>query len=446
MVESQLGAVSNVFISHTHQDKALADALSEAFRDLFGEQVQVRYSTAKELDAGIRPGEDWLKWIAGQVQESRVALVLLTTASIQKPWILWEAGAVAGSALSGGDGNTHRICLIIYRPITSDLIPSPFHAMKIISGDVQEDVRQLFASFIGDFNIPGYRAMQAGQRLDSTITKYLGSIEKALLNAPLYPTEDAIQEWCLRLDNLRAQNRMSEVGHIHDWLNVAFGRESDEGPRPLDLRIHRRLGEFYLGAENYGHAAAEFALARQLAPRDIFILHALGLAYLGQKAYNQTKEVLDRIAELDADAFRHNVECATLLGRWYRDQGNYAEAQRVYEEAFRGNPHSYYLADLIGQMRLECGDRTGAVDIYNDVLRIINQLNEWNMWTHATAASALVVTGREEDALRHLQEIHEEHPTVENLRAIEDGLTRLGKSLEKDNATLERWCQALRGF
>jgi tetratricopeptide (TPR) repeat protein len=238
---------------------------------------------------------------------------------------------------------------------------------------------------------------------------------------------------------------MSEVGHIHGWLNIAFGRESDEGPRPLDLRIHRRLGELYLGAKNYRQAAAEFELARQLAPRDIFILRALGLAYLGQKAYDQTKVVLDRIAELDADAFRHNVECATLQGRWYRDQGNYAEAQRIYEEAFRENPRSYYLADLVGQMRLERGDRAGAADIYNDALRIINQLNEWNVWTHATAATASIMTGHEDVALRHLRDIHTGHPTVENLRSIEDGLMRLGKSLEKDDATLTRWSQALRG-
>jgi tetratricopeptide (TPR) repeat protein len=451
MAESQSGTVSHVFISHTSQDKALADALSKAFDDLFGEQVKVCYSTAKEQDAGIRPGADWFKWIVDQVQVSKVALVLLTTASIQKPWIPWEAGAVFGSALSGDKRNARRVCPIIYRPVTSNLAPSPFHAMQIVRGDVQEDVRQLFASFIGDFKIPVQRALQIGERLGSTIAKYLESIENALLNAPLYPTEDAIQEWCVRLDNLKAQNRMSEVDHMHDWLNIAFGREGDDGPRPFDLRIHRRLGELYLGAKHYEKAVAEFELARQLAPRDIFILRRLGQAYLGQKAYDKTKAVIDRIAELDADAFRHNVECATLRGRWYREQKNYTEARKVYEEAFWANPDSYYLANLVGEMRLESGDHAGAVDIYHDVLRIINEQNEWNVWAHATAANASIVTGHEDVALRHLRDIregkdiHGERPTVENLRTIEDGLARLGKSLAKDNATLARWCQALRG-
>jgi tetratricopeptide (TPR) repeat protein len=446
MEQSQSDAVSYVFISHTHQDNALATALSDALRDLFGEQVQARYSTAKELNAGIRPGDDWAEWIAAQVRQSRVALVLLTTASIQKPWVMWEAGAVSGSALSDKDGISRRVCPIIYRPVTSNLVPSPFQRMQIVRGEAQEDVKQLFESFIADFNIPKERLFQVGRKLDGTVTKYLKAIESALLNSPLFPTEDAIQEWCLRLDNLRAENRMSEVGHIHDWFNIAFGREGSEGPRPLDLRIHRRLGDLYLGAKNYEKAAVEFELARQLAPRDIFILRALGQAYLGRKTYDKTKEVLDRIVELDADAFRHNVDCASLKGRWYRDQENYAEAQKVYEEAFQANPRSYYLADLVGQVRCERGDREGAASIYNDALRIINQLNEWNVWTRATAATASIVTGSEEKALDHLQAIRELNPTDEDRRSIEDGLMRLGKSLNCDNAMLERWYRALRGY
>jgi len=52
--------------------------------------VTVHYSTNKEMQGGINPGEDWFTWIVDRVRESTVALVLLTPASIQKPWILWE--------------------------------------------------------------------------------------------------------------------------------------------------------------------------------------------------------------------------------------------------------------------------------------------------------------------------------------------------------------------
>src|SRR5262245_52343471 len=98
----------SVFISHTHPDAKLADALRDAIQILFGDQVKVEYSTNKELTGGPRPGEDWPRWIAERVKEARVALVLLTTASVQKPWVLWEAGAVAGAALAAGTAGKVR--------------------------------------------------------------------------------------------------------------------------------------------------------------------------------------------------------------------------------------------------------------------------------------------------------------------------------------------------
>jgi len=42
-----------VFISHTHSDKEIADALSDAIRSLFGNVIDVEYSTKKEIGGGI---------------------------------------------------------------------------------------------------------------------------------------------------------------------------------------------------------------------------------------------------------------------------------------------------------------------------------------------------------------------------------------------------------
>src|SRR4051812_5756576 len=97
--------MESIFISHTHTDQAVADAFRDAVQMLFSDAVAVHYSTNKELEGGIKPGEDWFHWIGQQVHGAKVALILLTPASVQKPWVLWEAGAVAGAALAseGGD-------------------------------------------------------------------------------------------------------------------------------------------------------------------------------------------------------------------------------------------------------------------------------------------------------------------------------------------------------
>jgi tetratricopeptide (TPR) repeat protein len=264
------------------------------------------------------------------------------------------------------------------------------------------------------------------------------------MNAPLLPTEDTVQEWCLRLDELRQQNRISEISHIHNWLNVAFGRERADRPRPLDLRIHRRLGQCYLQAKSYAKAAEEFELGRRLAPRDIFILRGLGQAYLGSGDYEQAGKVLDRIGELDAQAFEHNVECATLKGRWHSDQQDFGAAREVYKAAFARNPQSYYLADLLGQTNLELGRLEEAKEAYANALRVIGQIAERNVWTFATAATAALVMGDEAAALRHLQAVRGERPTPENVNSIERGLRRIQTSLKRGEADFIKWQEALR--
>ena len=87
-----------IFISHTHADQALAEALQDLVKTVFDDQVLVHFSTNKELEGGIRAGQDWYRWIIDKVRECDVALILLTPASVQKPWILWESGAVYGAA------------------------------------------------------------------------------------------------------------------------------------------------------------------------------------------------------------------------------------------------------------------------------------------------------------------------------------------------------------
>ena len=91
--------MSGIFVSHTHSDQALADAIATLIDALFDHRVPVNYSSKKELDGSIAPGEDWFRWIVDQVREADAAFILLTPASIQKPWVIWESGAVAGAAL-----------------------------------------------------------------------------------------------------------------------------------------------------------------------------------------------------------------------------------------------------------------------------------------------------------------------------------------------------------
>ena len=86
--------VSNggIFISHVHEDKPVADALSLLLQDISAGQVTTFSSSSTSPEVGIPYGSEWFQWINSP-------LVRLTTSSqfsllqvFGKPWILFEAG------------------------------------------------------------------------------------------------------------------------------------------------------------------------------------------------------------------------------------------------------------------------------------------------------------------------------------------------------------------
>jgi tetratricopeptide (TPR) repeat protein len=438
----------SMFISLTHTDRAIADAIKDAVKQLFGELVEVYYSTSKEQGEGIKPGEEWFQWIKDRVKEADIALILLTPASVQKPWILWEAGAVTGVSMATtfDSKNPNRVLPVVYQLKTNE-IPSPFHNIQIIRGDKKSDIKQLFETFLEDFgkSFTKAQAFKAGQLLEGTINNYLKEVNHALLNAPILPTESAVQEWCLRLDELKDQNRPSETKYLHDWINATFGRDENEAPVPIDVRIHRRLGRLYMDAKNYEKAAEQYELAKRIVPRDLFIIRRVGQAYLKKKDFEITAKVIERIGELDKNAFVHNVECAALKGKWYREQGDLTSAEKVFTKARANNPDSYYLTDLLGQVTLEKGDIEKAKGIYKDLLRILERLNELNLWAHSSGACASIVNENEDHATYHLQEIARFSPSKDKLETIEDSLKVIQEKLGLEDEKFNQWKRLMRG-
>lgn len=430
-----------VFISHTHADKEIALALDRALVRLFGrENLVVSYSSKKHEAGGVRAGENWFQWIVDRVRGTQVALVLLTPASIHKPWLLWEAGAVQGLALGDDAGST--VIPLSFALSDAD-VPTPFAQTQVAKGDNPAEIRLVFQQLIRE-HLPGPMLLEAGEILREVIDEYVAKVALALRDAPLLPTEPVVQEWCLRLDDLRASGRKSEVGHVHDWLNVAFGRERGETERPLDFRIHRRLGDLYMSAGDAARAVTQYDLARSVAPRDLLILRQLGRAQLDNEQVEAAGETIAQIRRLDAAAFVHNVECAALLGRWHRERHELHEERDVYREALANAPDSYYLADLLGQTQLSLRDVEAARVAYRKASAALERVSDHNIWTHATAATAAIVNGDEQDGLAHLRCVRRDfNPGNDDLASIGRGLGRLRDALPADAETFERWMAAL---
>src|SRR5262245_38740954 len=115
--------MGGIFISLTKEDTRLADALRTLSHEVLGDAVTVSYSTSKELGIGPKAGADWFGWIVDQVSGCDLALILVTPQSVQKPWILWEAGAVYGAAFA--KGTTGKVRPLLYL-VKENQLPSPF--------------------------------------------------------------------------------------------------------------------------------------------------------------------------------------------------------------------------------------------------------------------------------------------------------------------------------
>jgi tetratricopeptide (TPR) repeat protein len=440
--------IGEIFISHTHPDAEIAHALSDAIKGVFGDLITTSYSTKEELDGGIKPGEDWFRWIVDRVRAANIAVILLTPESIQKPWLLWEAGAVygAGIASEDADANARKVRPLLFKLDVSQ-IPSPFSSIQGVYGDRHSGIERFLNDLIEDFTpqMGKTELVKAGKMLVPTIEAYLKKVQKALRDAPLLPTEGAIQEWCQRLDELSDENRRSEIEYLHDWLNITFGRGRDEKPLPLDIRLHRRLGNAYRSAKLHESAAQEFSLALQLAPRDIFLLRSLGLAYLDGGKNVEASWIISRIAELDKDAFSHNVECAGLKARLQRENNDLEGAAETYRRALEHNSKSYYLFDVLGQTLLEIGNIEEAKGVYLRARAVISHLAEQNIWTYATLATASLVLDDEPGAIKYLEEIAALRPKPDEIERIDAGLKRIRKGLNLEGAALDRWRSPLGG-
>jgi tetratricopeptide (TPR) repeat protein len=454
--------IGKVFISHTHSDVGIANALGNAIKGILSDLVDPVYSTNADLEGGIKPGEDWFRWIVNNVIEADVAVILLTPSSVQKPWILWEAGAVYGASMASPKDDAskaqpleRRVRPLVFK-LSVDQVPSTFLGIQTVRGDDEAEIKRFFNNLINDFS-PRMRhdtnkIVDAGKSLDSSSKKYIQEVQEALKNASSIPTEAAVEEWCERLDGFTSEKRFSEVKHLHDWLNLTFGRgRYDEtppegwskAPQPLDIRLHRRLGDAYLAAKEWDYAINEYKLALELAPRDIFFLRSLGKAYLDKGDKDDAKRIIDRIDELDKKAFTHNVECAALKGRLLRNDRKLEDAAQTYRIAFDNNPNSYYLADVYGQTLLELNRIEEARNVYRRARDILSRLSEQNIWSYATMATASIVLNDEGSSLEYLRQIAAKNPSPDEIDTIKGGLRLIQERLKIDSSSLDRWCAAL---
>jgi hypothetical protein len=91
-----------VFISHDSRDADLAEAFGNLLTDASGGILKSFRSSDRKGTAGIEYGQEWYSAIMRKLDDATDVVALLTARSVNRPWILYEAGVAKGK-LSAND-------------------------------------------------------------------------------------------------------------------------------------------------------------------------------------------------------------------------------------------------------------------------------------------------------------------------------------------------------
>jgi tetratricopeptide (TPR) repeat protein len=398
--------MERLFLSHSHGDHKLADALKELIERCCPGHIEVKASSAAPSAGGIALGSDWLDWVHEQVRGSKFTAVILTPKSVDKPWLMWEAGAVSGVSLAAREAST--IIPLVYR-LSMEQVPSPLRSRQAAHGEDRESIKRVLETLNQSISLAP--TVFSGL-VDSFVPKYLESTAQALAETSPPLTESAVHDWLDRITYFEQTNRRSEVGQLHQAMLNVFAPGDNARETPLDVRLHRRLGDIYLFSKQSQEAGKQYTLALRLYPRDIFLLHKSGLAALEAGDEPGAEKMLDRLIEIDPTAIRWSTEIAGLKGRlfWQKYQRGGAKsdlrtARDAYAEGLDSNPDSHYMADNVGQLSLLLGETDSARDAFRKGLTALEKTGDRGYWAMATRASCHLGLGERAEGLQALRQV-----------------------------------------
>lgn len=124
-----------VFISHDGRDAELAEAFSKLLRSVSAGMMKSFRSSDKKGTDGIEFGDEWYKRLMEKLKAASDVVCLFTERSLDRPWILYEAGVAKGKL----DTPVHGIALGV--PL-SRVTTGPFYQFQNLD-DTEESLIKL---------------------------------------------------------------------------------------------------------------------------------------------------------------------------------------------------------------------------------------------------------------------------------------------------------------
>jgi hypothetical protein len=124
-----------VFISHDGRDAELAEAFSKLLKSVSAGMIKTFRSSDKKGTEGIDFGDEWYKRLMAKLQSTSDVVCLFTERSLDRPWILFEAGVAKGKL------NTPVVGVALGVPL-SRITAGPFYQFQNMD-DSEADLTKL---------------------------------------------------------------------------------------------------------------------------------------------------------------------------------------------------------------------------------------------------------------------------------------------------------------
>lgn len=124
-----------VFISHDARDADLAEAFSKLLKSVSAGMIKTFRSSDKKGTEGIDFGDEWYKRLMAKLQTTSDVVCLFTERSLERPWILFEAGVAKGKL------NTPVVGVALGVPLTR-VSAGPFYQFQNMD-DSEADLTKL---------------------------------------------------------------------------------------------------------------------------------------------------------------------------------------------------------------------------------------------------------------------------------------------------------------
>lgn len=347
----------NVFISHSHDEKALALAWKSLIKTTCLGTVTVWLSSDSNPEGGMTLGKEWRTTVYEQLKKAQFVLAIVSPQSNNRPWIMWECGVATGV------DQERKLVPIVYSMAVGDL-SGPLSSYQAYSGDESKAVGE----------VCGRLAKEAG--LDANpddwelqLKRYKDAIETYRPPRNLQP--QVFQLWRQRFEDLQRTGRESEIPHTVKQFYLSIG-----GKRPVDVELHDRLSSFFLQEKLFDEALREVEFAIKLLPDDAILMHRKGLVLMEMNDIKAVEDLIDTAFKAHRE-MANWPELAGLEGRLYRakyaltnDLNQLRSAIEAYKRAFKANERQHYPGGQACSLALQADDQQTLSELLPKVIAL----------------------------------------------------------------------------